>query len=153
MLFCFANAELLKGNVSEAYIPKGFYGSWGVISKLDSSNNPAIFNKESRDIWTLSGYNNILILENLQNGARSEIEIKEKSKKDNLKFDRKRIVEKDNEKIIYKEMVEFKLYGNSFSGVDKFIVETYEKNVLKEKSEAKYIIQGVKISGEKPKLN
>ena len=55
----------LKGSVSEDYIPEGFFGSWGVISKLNTSNTPTMFNYESRDIWTLSGYSNILFLENL----------------------------------------------------------------------------------------
>ena len=75
LFFISAQAQTLHGGVSEDYIPKGFFGSWGVISKLDSSNNPVLFNKESRDIWTLSGYDNILILENLESGAKSEIVI------------------------------------------------------------------------------
>ena len=91
--FCFlllsSNAMVLKGSVNEDYIPNGFYGTWGVISKLKSSNNPALFNSESRDVWVLSGHSNVLVLENLQSGARSEITIKQKSnKKDTLKFER-----------------------------------------------------------------
>ena len=76
-LFFSANAQMLKGGVSEDYIPKGFFGSWGVISKLNSSNNPTLFNYESRDVWMLSGYGNTLILENLESGARSEITVKD----------------------------------------------------------------------------
>ena len=67
----------LKGGVVEEYIPEGFFGSWAVISKLESSNNPMYFNYESRDIWTLSGYDNVLILENLQSGAWGKIIVKE----------------------------------------------------------------------------
>ena len=150
-----ANAQILKGGVSEDYIPQGFFGSWGVISKLDSSNNPSMFNKESRDIWTLSGYDNVLILENLQSGAKSEIVIKEKNKDNStLKFERKKIVNNESEKIIYKEIVQFNLYGNHFSGTDDFVVEKYNKNnKLIEKNEAMYIVSGVRISGKSPKLN
>ena len=77
VLFFQVNAFVLKGNVQEQYIPSGFFGSWGVISKLTSSNNPTAFNFESRDIWTLSGQGNTLVLENLESGAHSEIIVKE----------------------------------------------------------------------------
>ena len=150
-LFLPVSAEILRAGVEQTYIPKGFFGSWGVISKLNSSNNPSLFASESRDVWTLSGYNDVLILENLQSGAHSKIRIKEKAKDGKtLKFNREKVVEK-NEKIIYRETVQFALRGNNFSGTDKFVVEKYDKNnVLIEKSEAKYIVEGVKISGEKP---
>ena len=152
LLFLNVQALSLKGGVSEDYIPEGFFGSWGVISKLDSSNNPNLFNKQSRDIWTLSGHSDVLVLQNLQSGARSEIRVKEKTKDGKtLKFEREKVVEKNNEIIIYKEIVSFSLWGNNFSGVDNFIVEKRDlKNNLIQKSEAKYIVEGVKISGTKP---
>ncbi len=152
LLFLCCSAVSLKGGVSEEYIPKGFFGSWGVISKLNSSNNPTVFNFESRDIWTLSGYNNILILENLESGARSEIEVKDKSKDGNsLKFERKKIVIEKGLKIIYKETVSFRLQGNNFSGTDNFIIERYNKNgKLEKKDIASYTIAGIKISGSSP---
>ena len=152
LLFLNVQALSLKGGVSEDYVPKGFFGSWGVISKLDSSNNPSLFEKQSRDIWILSGYSDILILQNLESGARSEIKVKEKTVDGKtLKFEREKVVEKGSEKIIYKEIVSFSLWGNNFSGTDKFIVEKRDlKNNLIQKSEAKYIVEGVKISGDKP---
>ena len=79
LLFLSVQAQPLRGGVSEDYIPSGFFGSWGVISKLDASNNPSMFNYESRDIWTLSGYDKTLILQNLESGAHSEIVIKDKT--------------------------------------------------------------------------
>ena len=149
-LFLNANALSLKGGVSQEYIPDGFFGSWAVISKLDSSNNPALFNRESRDIWTLSGYSNILILQNLESGAYSEIIIKDRNKDGKtLKFQREKNIEENEIKIKYKETVSFMLLGNAFSGTDKFIVERYDKkNVLIKKDEATYLIQGVKLSGK-----
>lgn len=147
MLLLNAFALSLKGGVSEEYIPNGYFGSWGVISKLDSSNNPSLFNYQSKDIWTLSGQGDTLILQNIQSGARSEIKIKEKVKDNRtLKFEREKIVDNADNKIIYREIVKFTLYGNNFSGNDKFIVEKYNsKNVLLEKNEANYIVEGVKI--------
>lgn len=147
LFFSSANAFSLKGGVQEEYIPNGFFGSWGVISKLDSSNNPAMFNRQSKDIWTLSGYSNVLILQNPQTGAYSEIVIKDKNKDGKtLKFQREKFVEENNIKIKYKESVSFALLGNNFSGTDKFIVERYDKNnTLIKKDEATYLIEGVKI--------
>ena len=152
MFFVFANANVLKGGVSEEYIPKGFFGSWGVISKMSSSNNPVVFNQESRDIWNLSGYDNTLVLENLESGAHSEIKIKEKvSDNRTLKFSRQKEVKTSDGKKIYKETVEFTLLGNNFSGTDDFIIEHYnEENKLIKKDEARYSVAGVRISGQGP---
>ena len=151
-LFFSANAQMLKGGVSEDYIPKGFFGSWGVISKLNSSNNPTLFNYESRDVWMLSGYGNTLILENLESGARSEITIKDKSVDGKtLKFEREKIVKENGKKVVYKETVSFVLYGNNFSGTDDFVVERYDSDdEFVKKDSAKYVISGVRISGTNP---
>ena len=149
---CFAFSATLKGGVSEDYIPKGFFGSWGVISKLKNSNNPTMFNFESRDVWTLSGYSNILILENLESGAISEITLKAKTLDGkSLKFERQKVVDKAGKKTIYKEIVSFVLNGNNFKGEDNFIVEIYDKNnKMLEKNYANYAISGVRISGSNP---
>ena len=150
-LISFSYAQTLKGGVSEEFVPKGFYGSWGVISKLKSSTNPTMFNYESRDIWVLSGYGNALILENLESGAHSEIIIKEKNKDGKtLKFQRQKIVDRGNKKTIYKETVTFVLSDKNFSGSDDFIVEQYEKNELIKTDSAHYEVSGVKISGDSP---
>jgi len=107
-LFSYTFAESLKAGISEDYVPEGFFGSWGVISKLQSSNNPDMFNYESRDIWFLSGYSNILVLENLETGARSEIEIQTKSVDNKtLKFSRKNSETKNGKKMVYREIVSF----------------------------------------------
>ncbi|MBQ8476303.1 hypothetical protein IJ531_04495 [bacterium] len=154
LLFCFfilsGYCETLKGGVVEEYIPKGFFGSWGVISKLKSATDPLKFNYESKDIWMLSGYSNILILQNLESGAYSEIEIKEKSiEGKTLKFERQKTVNKKEGRQIHKETVEFRLSGKNFSGTDKFIVENYDKNnKFINADSATYSIEGVRISGD-----
>lgn len=147
LLFTSAQATSLKGGIYEEYIPNAFYGTWGVISKLKSSNDYSMFNKESRDIWTLSGHSNILILQNLDSGAYSEIIIKDKNKDGKtLKFQREKNVKENDIKIKYKETVSFILSGKKFSGTDNFIVEKYNKNnILIDRNEALYLIEGVKI--------
>ena len=151
-LFLSVQAQPLKGGVSEDYIPSGFFGSWGVISKLSSSNNPSMFNYESRDIWTLSGYGKTLVLQNLETGAHSEIVIKDRTKDGKtLKFNREKSVETKDGKTVYKEIVSFTLLGKHFTGTDKFIVQQYDKeNKLIKNSEATYSVEGVRISGEAP---
>ncbi|MBR6298609.1 MAG: hypothetical protein IKR34_05135 [Candidatus Gastranaerophilales bacterium] len=152
-LFFFCNAETLKAGIEESYIPAGFYGSWGVISKLNNCTNPDIFNYESRDIWILSGYGNVLILENIESGARSEITIKEKATDGKtLKFERQKTVNTQDNKIIYRETVTFVLSGNNFSGSDRFVIEKYTpQGALLKKDSADYRVEGVKIAGENPK--
>ena len=152
-LFLFCNAETLKAGIEESYVPAGFYGSWGVISKLKNCTNPDMFNYESRDIWILSGYGNILVLENIESGARSEITVKEKATDGKtLKFERQNTVKTAENKIIYREIVTFVLNGNNFSGTDDYVVEKYtSQGTLLEKGFARYRVEGVKIAGENPK--
>lgn len=150
-LFSLANSETLKAGISEEYVPEGFYGSWGVISKIQDTTNHAMFNSQSEDIWVLSGYSNVLYLQNLESGAKSQIILKEKSKNNVLKFEREKVVKKqDNKQTIYKETVEFTLSGNKFSGHDNFIVENWENGKIVKKNSAKYKVSGVKISGKSP---
>ena len=147
-----ATAESLKGGVVEEYIPDGFFGSWGVISKLKSATTPEMFNYESKDVWMLSGYGNTLILENLESGARSEIIIKEKSLDGKtLKFEREKSVKESNKKIVYTETVEFILSGNNFKGTDNYKVEKFDAKGNKLKTDrAEYTISGIRISGTNP---
>ena len=142
-------ADTLKGGVVEEYIPKGFFGSWGVISKLKSATNPSKFNYESKDIWMLSGNGNILVLQNLESGAYSEITIKEKSYEGKtLQFERKKSIKTKEGSELHKETVKFILSGNNFSGTDNYTVESYDKNNNFIKGDcATYSIEGVRISG------
>lgn len=149
LFFLPVNAEVLKAGIEESYVPVGFYGSWGVISKLKTCTNPDLFNYESRDIWTLSGYGANLALENIETGAYSEITLKEKSTDGKtLKFEREKVVNNAENKIVYKEIVCFILNGNNFSGSDSFVVEKYSKSgTLISKDSANYRVEGVKIAG------
>ena len=71
----FACAETLKASASYDEPLKGFFGTWHVTSKIESSNNYSMFNKLSVDIWNLSGMGNVLILENGLTGAKSSIQV------------------------------------------------------------------------------
>ena len=153
LLFFSAYCESLKGGVVKEYIPDSFFGSWAVVSKLQNSTNPSMFNFESKDIWMLSGYANILVLENLESGARSELIVKDKSTDNKiLKFEREKTVkESSTTKTIYRENIEFILSDNKFSGTDNYAVEKYKNGSQISKDNAKYKISGVRISGTNPK--
>ncbi len=147
-----AFSETLKASINvDEYVPKGFMGSWGVISKLVDTTNPMLFNLNSKDIWVLSGYSNVLVLENPQSGAISSITLKDKAQNNVLKFERQKIEnKKDGKKVVFKEKVEFILKGKFFSGYDTFIVEQYKNNKLIKKDSANYHVEGVRISGQNP---
>ena len=76
-------AETLKGGTSYDEAIKGFFGTWHVTSKIESSNNYSMFNKMSVDIWNLSGVGNVLFLENGLTGAKSSIQL-EKAAENNI---------------------------------------------------------------------
>lgn len=144
------NAEVLRGGATYDEIPKGFFGVWHVTSKMESSNNPSIFNKLSVDIWNLSGYGNVLILENSMTGAKSSIQVKPQKSYDgkSLKFTRVKEETQGKIKTIQREAPEFVLEGNIFRGFDTYIIEKYEDNKLISKDIVKYKVIGQKISGE-----
>ena len=147
----FSPAETLKGGTTFDAIPKGFFGTWRVISKMQSSNNPTIFNKLSVDIWNLSGALNVLVLENAVTGAKSSIQIEPKNGSfdgKTLKFQRVKEEKSGKYKYIQRESPEFVLNNNIFKGFDTFIIEKYEDNKLISKDVVKYVVIGQKISGE-----
>lgn len=148
MLPC--GAQTLHGGATYDEIPKGFFGIWHVTSKMENSNNPKIFNKLSVDIWNLSGYGNVLILENAMTGAKSSIQVQPQKSYDGktLKFMRIKEQKEGKYKVVQKESPEFVLDGGIFRGFDTFIIEKYEDNKLISKDIVKYKVIGQKISGE-----
>lgn len=143
--------ETLKGGTVYDVIPKGFFGTWKVISKMESSNNPSMFNKISVDIWNLSGAGNVLVLENAVTGAKSSIQVESKQGSfdgKTLKFQRVKEETSGGYKYIQRESPEFVLDGNIFKGYDTFIVEKYKEGKLISKDVVKYVVLGKKVSGE-----
>ena len=145
-----AQAEVLRGTITKDEIPQGFFGTWHVTSKIAETNNRELFNPISVDIWTLGGYGNTLILENVQSGESSSIQVESQKKLDGktLKFQRVKTDTRGNMKIVQRESPEFKLNGNIFTGYDTYIIERYVNNQLIKKDVVKYKVVGQKISGE-----
>lgn len=145
-----AQAEVLHATITKDEIPKGFFGTWHVTSKISETNNPELFNPISVDIWTLGGYGNTLILENVQSGASSSIQVESQKNLDGktLKFQRVKSDTRGNMKIVQRESPEFRLNGNIFTGYDTYIIERYVNNQLIKKDVVKYKVVGQKISGD-----
>lgn len=146
------SAETLRGSTSYTEQLSGFFGTWHVTSKIESSNNYPKFNKLSVDIWNLSGQGNVLILENELSGATSSIQLDEKA--DNLdgkklKFTRIKEFSDGKHKYRHVESPEFILDGKIFKGYDTFKVETYSLNgELISVDVVKYKVIGQKIAGD-----
>lgn len=143
-----AVAQTLSATVVKDEIPEGFFGTWHVTSKLVSTNNPKLFNVISVDIWTLGGFGNTLILENVQSGASSSIQVNTSKNLDGktLTFNRYKEDKRGDLKIIQKETPVFTLNGDVFVGYDTFIIERYKNNQLFQKDVVKYKVVGQKIS-------
>jgi len=146
------SAETLKGGASYDAPFRGFFGTWHVTSKIESSNNYTMFNKMSVDIWNLSGSGRVLILENGLTGAKSSITVDDASIAPNnkqLKFTRVKEFKDGNFKYKHIETPEFTLNGDIFKGFDTFRVEKYDiNNKLISVDIVKYKVIGQKIAGE-----
>ncbi len=151
LLFNPAFAEPLRGSASYTEPMKGFFGTWHVTSKIESSNNYPKFNKLSVDIWNLSGQNNVLILENVLTKAKSSITVDNEDNLDGKKLKFTRVKEFFEGKYKYKhtETPEFVLEGKIFKGFDTFKVEKYDLNgKLISLDVVKYKVIGQKIAGD-----
>lgn len=141
-------AATLSGGISATDVLGEFYGTWHVTSKVVETNNPAIFNKLSVDIWELSGYGNVLVLTNPDSGATSSISIENKDiKGKTLRFTRVKTENAADLRIVYTELPELTIDGSIFKGYDTYIVERYKNGYLLQKDVVKYQIVGQKISG------
>lgn len=145
-------SEVLKGSTSYDEPLKGFFGTWHVTSKIESSNNYTMFNKMSVDIWNLSGRGNVLILENGLTGATSSIQVENGSSNldgKKLKFTRTKEFIEGKYKYKHIETPEFVLEGKIFKGYDTFKVEKYDlNNNLISVDVVKYKVIGQKIAGD-----
>ena len=144
-------SEALKGGLSYDEVFKGFFGTWHVTSKLDSTNNFSMFNKTSVDIWNLSGHGNVLILDNVLTNAHSSISVDSIDNLDGkkLKFTRVKEFKQGGFKYKHIETPEFILEGKIFKGYDTFTVEKYDLNdKLISVDVVKYKVIGQKIAGD-----
>lgn len=141
----FAQQTVLKAGVSIDKVPKEFYGTWRVTSKLIDSNNDVIFKDSSIDLWNLSRVGNVITLENPFSGAKASISVDEINGKF-IKF--KKIGDYDNSKKLT-DIVELTLGKETFTGINKLKLDTIsdiDAHVIKS-DKATYRLSGEKISG------
>lgn len=144
-LNAFAQQTVLKAGVSIDKIPKEFYGTWRVTSKLLTSNNDVIFKDSSIDLWNLSRVNNVITLENPFSGAKASISVDEINGKQ-IKF--KKIGDYEKGKKLT-DIVELTLGKETFTGINKLKLDTIsdiDSHVMKSDI-ATYKLSGEKISG------
>jgi len=125
-------------------IPKEFYGTWRVTSKLAYTNSEATFKPNSVDLWNLSRKGDVITLDNPFSGAEASITVDEVSDK-LIKF--KKLGDYDSKKLT--DTVQLSLEKDTFSGTNTLLLETLssiDKSIIKSEK-ATYKLVGEKISG------
>ena len=134
----------LQAGISIDKIPKEFYGTWRVSSKLISTNNDGIFKDHSVDLWNLSRKGNVITLDNPFSGAKASITVDE-VKGQLIKF--KKTGDYDSKKLT--DAVQLTLAKETFSGVNNLkldAVSEIDGHIMKT-DWANYKLTGEKISG------
>jgi len=142
-----ANAAetVLSAGVSINKIPKEFYGTWRVSSKLIDTNNEEIFKKKNVDLWNLFRVDNVITLDNPFSGAHASIMVDE-VEGNFIKF--KKIGGSNSKKLT--DTVEMTLGKETFKGINKLKIDTISEvdgHILKTEW-ATYNLEGEKISGD-----
>lgn len=141
----FATDMVLKTGISIDKVPKDFYGTWRVTSKLISTNTKGLFKETSVDLWNLSRVGDVITLDNPFSGANASITISNLEGR-SIKF--KKIGDYDSKKLT--DTVQMTLGKDSFKGVNNLKLDTIseiDKHVLKTEW-ATYNLTAEKISGE-----
>ena len=136
-----AQDTVLTGSVS--MVPKSFYGTWRVISKLSDTDSPTLFKKSGVDLWNLSRSYDVINLSNPFNGAKAEIKIDKVE--DNFVIFKK--TGKNGSKVLT-DIVEIKINNDTFSGIDKLKLDTYVNGKIMKTETAVYTLKGEKIAGD-----
>ena len=135
--------QVITGSVSLVdNIPKGFFGTWKVVSVQVYSNNPFMFNSTSVDIWKLEKRNNNLILTNPESGATATVTLEEVHN-NTIKFVRKS--DTPFEKVV--ETPEITLSGENFYGTDTIVINKYKNDTFIGKEVVQFKVKGIKQSG------
>lgn len=146
-LFCIelSVAKVLQGNVSLVEeVPEHFFGTWVVAAALKSTTIHGEYKSSSVDVWTLTRYGNIIILENPMTGATANIDVNE-VKGDTIQFSRR----SDSQEQSSLEMPTIILNGDTFSGIDKMIIKHFKDKQLFREDVLEYNIKGRKVASEK----
>lgn len=134
----------LKTGISIDKIPKDFYGTWRVSSKLISTNSDATFKEGSVDLWNLSRVGNVITLDNPFSGAKASITVSDINGRA-IKF--KKVGDYDSKKL--SDTVQLVLGKDTFKGTNNLKLDTTSEvdgHVIKTEW-AIYSLSGEKISG------
>lgn len=134
---------VLKGTVSIDRVPKEFYGTWRVSSKLVSTNSEGLFKKSTVDLWNLSRMNDVITLDNPFSGAHASIMLDD-IKGQAIKFKKVGNCE-DNKKLT--DTVQLTLGQETFTGVNYIKLDTISDGHVIKTETATYDLRGEKISG------
>lgn len=144
--FAFAEELVLKAGVSIDKIPKEFYGTWRVSSKLISSNTEGLFKEKNVDLWNLSRSGDVITLDNPFSGAKASITVSSVSGKA-IKF--KKLGDYEGNKKL-SDTVQLVLEKDTFKGTNSLKLDTTSEldgHVIKTEW-AMYSLVGEKISGD-----
>ena len=143
--FVLASDKTLQAGISINDIPKAFFGSWRVTAKLEDTNSYSTFKPSSVDFWTLSRVGDKVTLSNPFSGAKAEVSFK--TVEGNLIVFSKK-APYDNKMLT--DTITLRLSDDTFSGINSLTLESFSlvDNHLMKTESARYIINGVKISGE-----
>ncbi|MBO6087071.1 hypothetical protein J6P92_01840 [bacterium] len=139
------SAETLKAGVSVDLVPDTFYGSWRVAAKVSKQSGSMNFRPQTVDFWNLSRSGNVINLSNPFTGAEASVNV-DYVEGNMIRFTKKGSY--DFNKILT-DTVDIKLSGDTFTGINSLILETYSPidGKLVKTDTAVYILKGEKISG------
>lgn len=144
----FAEQAVIKTGISIDKVPKDFYGTWRVASKLISTNAKGLFKENNVDLWNLSRVDNVITLDNPFSGAKASIIISNVAGR-SIKF--KKIGDYEGKKLT--DTIQLILGKETFKGINNLKLDTVSEidgHVLKTEW-ATYNLTGEKISGESVK--
>ena len=138
-------AETLHAGVSIDSVPNAFYGSWRVVAKVSKQSGSVNFKPNTVDFWNLSRVGDVINLNNPFTGADASVKV------DYVEGNLIRFTKTgryDDNKILT-DTVDLKLSGDTFTGTNSLVLETYSQidGSLVKTDNAIYILKGEKISG------
>lgn len=139
-------AETLKAGVSIDKVPQSFYGSWRVAAKVSKQSGSVNFKPQTVDFWNLSRTGDVIKLSNPFTGAEASVKV-DYVEGNLIRFTK--TGKYDTNKILT-DTVDLKLSGDTFTGINSLVLETYSQidGTLVKTDTAIYVLNGEKISGE-----
>lgn len=135
----------LKAGISIDKVPKDFYGTWRVSSKILSTNAKELFKESSVDLWNLSRVGDVITLDNPFSGAKASIIL---TNVDGRAIKFKKTEDYDGKKLT--DTVQLVLEKDTFKGVNNLKLDTIsaqDGKVIKTQW-ATYNLTGEKIYGD-----